>query len=261
MWNDQAADCSGARLREHSIPLSRNRSVWGPSVWSGATRGLLLVLAACSAALPGGAHVTLRPNQPLTPGGFASVSMNVPSERHVPTVSVTLEVPDAFLNAGGRLSRIDYPDGWHVTLHKEAKPGEVFAAEMKEREERPPAAQGADAAQPEDPEEARAMEELRKQWIKRVTFTGGNIPPDGFKLFQLSFQLPEQPGTFRFPATQVYADGKEVAWSEIVEGAEHPAPSLAIEKKSGTFSLAWLPYGLIALTWVWMLMRGKPRQG
>ena len=72
---------------------------------------------------------------------------------------------------------------------------------------------------------------MRKKWIKKVTFKGGSIPPDGFKQFFLSLQLPKTPGTFRFPAVQLYADGTEVAWTELVEGAQHPAPSIVLENR------------------------------
>jgi len=194
------------------------------------------LVAGCAAL--GRAHVTLRPNQPLAPGGYANVSMNVPNERHVNTVSVTLEIPEAFLKAGGRLNRVEYPAGWEVKIEKEDKPGDVYEKEMDDRKKRQESSAqtgtaAADSArEPVDPEEEEIMNELRKRWIKKVTFTGGPITPDGFKIFLLSFQLPPQPGSFRFPAVQTYADGKEVAWSELVEGAEHPAPTLTIENPS-----------------------------
>lgn len=209
------------------------------------------------------AHVTLRPAQPLQPGGYATVNLNVPTERHVATVSVTLEVPDAFLNAGGRLSRVEFPAGWEVKFEKQAKPGEVFEKETAERNERGAATGEATEKAPEDAAEEQAMNELRRQWIKRVTFSGGSIPPDGFKNFLLSFQMPEQPGAFRFPATQVYEDGKEVGWTELVEGAERPAPTLTIEtmqetsssSKLGEYGLHTLA-GLVILVAGWLLGRG-----
>ena len=176
---------------------------------------------ACSlvagSAVAGRAHVTLRPNQPLTPGGYANVSMIVPNERHVNNVSVTLEIPEAFLNGGGRLNRVEYPAGWEVQIEKENKPGEVYQKEMDDRKNRRESAGQASTAsadkpqETDDPQEEEIMNELRKQWIKRVTFSGGAITPDGFRVFLLSFQLPEQPGSFRFPAVQSYEDGKEVS--------------------------------------------------
>ena len=72
---------------------------------------------------------------------------------------------------------------------------------------------------------------MRRQWIKRVTFEGGSIPPDGFKAFSLELQLPIEPGTYRFPAVQTYADGVQVSWTDLVEGSPHPAPTLIVVPK------------------------------
>ena len=221
-----------------------------------------MILALAGQAISLRAHVTLRPAQPLLPGGYATVNLNVPTERHVPTVSVTLEVPDAFLQAGGRLSRVEYPAGWEVKFEKQEKPGDVLQKETTERNERQSASGNAQKT-PEELAEDQAMNELRKQWIKRVTFSGGSIPPDGFKNFLLSFQMPEQPGSFRFPATQIYEDGKEVGWTELVEGAERPAPTLAIESPksaTGLFSYgAMAAGGLVLLAIGWMLGRSRPK--
>lgn len=222
-------------------------------------------LAAMLAMQTAQAHVTLRPAQPLQPGGFATVNLNVPTERAVPTVSVTLEVPDAFLNAGGRLSRVEFPAGWEVKFDKQDKPGEVFQKETDERKQRAGAAkEKSPAEQAEAQAEEQAMNDLRKQWIKRVTFSGGSIPPDGFKNFLLSFQMPEQPGSFRFPATQKYEDGKEVGWTELVEGAEHPAPTLAVEAGKSSSLLSQYGYhtlgALVILIAGWMLGRSRSRQ-
>src|SRR5437763_920233 len=89
--------------------------------------------AALTLSIPLWAHVTLRPNQSLRPGGYATVSLVVPNERHVDTTKVTLEVPEAFLKAGGRLSRVEFPAGWKVTLDKEDKPGDIYRQETEQR--------------------------------------------------------------------------------------------------------------------------------
>src|SRR5580658_8311683 len=82
------------------------------------------------------AHVTFRPNQPFEAGGSADITMMVPTERAVATVKVMLELPDAFLKAGGRLSRVDFPAGWQVKIDREDKPGDVYAQEMDQRVKR-----------------------------------------------------------------------------------------------------------------------------
>jgi hypothetical protein len=154
---------------------------------------------------------------------------------------------------------VEYPAGWEVKFEKQEKPGDVL---QKETTERGATSSGA-ASTPEQTAEDEAMNELRKLWIKRVTFSGGSIPPDGFKNFLLSFQMPEQPGSFRFPATQVYEDGKEVGWTELVEGAEHPAPALAVPTANSSSALArygLLVVGALALLAIgWALGRAQPK--
>jgi hypothetical protein len=125
-------------------------------------------------------------------------------------------------------------------LEKKEKPSEVYNDEEKTRAERQQA--GTDHAAPrakteEEQQEQQLMEELRRKWITKVTFEGGSIPPDGFQQFLLSFQLPQRAGRYRFTAVQTYSDGKEVAWSELVEGAERPAATLAVE------ATPWISYG------------------
>jgi len=179
------------------------------------------------------AHVTLRTDKPLRPGGSAQIYMVVPNEWNADTTQVTLEVPDAFLKAGGRLSRVDFPSGWQVEFQKEDKPDDIYKRETDARSKRNPEASDAnhsvtDAQQ----KEAKALDDMRRKWTKKVTFKGGAIPPDGFKDFLIELQLPDKPGEFRFSADQLYADGKDVSWSELVKGAAHPAPTIMIEKES-----------------------------
>ena len=182
------------------------------------------------------AHVTLQTTQTLRPkGGYGNVTLNVPNERHVDNTKVTLTIPEAFLRAGGRVNRVQYPAGWTVTLEKSDKPGDVLTKEKDTRAKRDAQKDAAGAEQntkaartDEDKQEQQAMDELRKKWITKVTFEGGAIPPDGFQQFLISLQLPEQAGKYCFAAVQTYTDGREVSWSELVEGAEHPAPTLSV---------------------------------
>ena len=216
---------------------ARIQSRW---IWMAALGNVLL----CASAR---AHVTLQVSQPLRPKGFATVALNVPNERHVDNTKVTLEVPEAFLKAGGRLNRVLYPVGWTVTLEKKDKPSEIYSKEKDDRSKRDAKREAesdhvAKAAKIDaNSQEKQVMDEMRKKWITKVTFAGGAIPPDGFQQFEISFQLPEEPGNFRFAAVQTYADGKEISWSELVEGAEHPAATLDVQKPSlfsnGDFAL------------------------
>lgn len=199
------------------------------------SRALMAGLGAALLASASWAHVTFRPNQPLRPGGYAEISMVVPTERSVDTVRVSLEIPEAFLKAGGRLSRVDFPAGWQVKIDREDKPGEIYAREMDQRAKRNSDTEhnAAPAKTPTKQKEEQISNEMRRKWIKKVTFEGGSIPPDGYKVFSLQFQLPDRPGEYRFPAVQTYADGVDVSWSELVSGAQHPAPALVLEQKSG----------------------------
>ena len=215
-------------------------------------------------------HVTLRPGQPLRLGGYGDVVMNVPSERASDTVSVTLEVPEAFLKAGGRLIGVEFPPGWQVVIDKEDKPEEVYSEEMAERAKRvhPSESDTSSAKSASSSSEDEELSEMRKKWIKKVTFKGGSIPPDGFKQFFLSLQLPKTPGTFRFPAVQLYADGTEVAWTELVEGAQHPAPSIVLENRqqqgntpTASLVLSGLAFAIAALLALDRLRGKRPNVG
>lgn len=179
------------------------------------------------------AHVTFRLNQTLRPGGSAEIGVVVPTERSVDTVRVSLEVPEAFLKAGGRLSRVDFPAGWHVKIDREDKPGEIYAQEMDQRAKGTSDTEhnAAPAKTAAEQKEEQVANEMRRTWIKKVTFEGGSIPPDGYKVFSIEFQLPNGPGEYRFPAVQTYADGVDVSWSELVPGAQHPAPAIVIDQE------------------------------
>lgn len=92
--------------------------------------------------------------------------------------------------------------------------------------------EAAPAKTPTEIKEAQLENDMRRKWIKRVTFEGGSIPPDGFKAFLLQIQLPTEPGVYRIPAVQTYADGVKVSWTQLVEGAPYPAPSIVIVPKT-----------------------------
>jgi hypothetical protein len=199
-----------------------------------ASRALMAGVGSAVLASASWAHVTFKPNQPFEAGGSADITMVVPTERAVATVRVTLEFPDAFLKAGGRLSRLDFPAGWRVKIDREDKPGDIYSSEMNQRAKRSNDAEhdAAPAKTPAEQKEEQLENDMRRKWIKKVTFEGGSIPPDGFKAFSLQIQLPTEPGVYRIPAVQTYADGVEVSWSQLVEGAPHPAPSIVIQQKA-----------------------------
>ena len=156
------------------------------------------------------AHVTFQTDRPIYPRGYARIDVVVPNESNTDTTEVTVTVPDAFIAAGGRLSRVEFPSGWQVKLDKED-------------------AGSANSSHDSDSHDTGSAS--AKPVIKQVTFAGGSIPPDGYDVFHIQFQVPNQPGQFRFPSVQTYAGGKVVSWSELVPGAAHPAPTLTILKE------------------------------
>jgi hypothetical protein len=225
-----------------------------------------VVVATFGGPTPIHAHVTIRTAGPVEPSGYASVSLAVPNERHVDTTRVVLEVPDDFLEAGGRISRVAYPPDWRVTLEKQPIPREIYARETEERnarraERESPTDHAAPVDAAEAEREAAAMGQMRSQWIKRVVFENGVIPPDGWAEFRLSVQTPDEPGTYRFPAIQVYADGREVGWTQLVEGAQRPAPALDVEASSAWMAYLWpsLSVAAFLLSLVALAMSRRPR--
>src|SRR5689334_9403255 len=88
------------------------------------------------------AHVTLRTGQPLKTGAYATITVNVPNEWSVDNTKITLEVPEAFLKAGGRISGIEYPPGWQISVEKEDKPGDIYQKESESRAKRQADRQG-----------------------------------------------------------------------------------------------------------------------
>ena len=197
------------------------------------------------------AHVTMRASGPLSPSGTATISLVVPNERYVDTTRVVVEVPDDFLRSGGRITRIEYPADFKTRLEKEDIPADIYSKEAAARKARAarqtPAAESAQGAAPQAQQEQEMLEQMRRKWIKRVVFEEGTIPPDGFKEFRLTVQLPTTPGHYRFPAIQLYSDGKEVAWTQLVPGAERPAPELFVEERPRQAAAYIWPTGAIVV--------------
>jgi hypothetical protein len=214
------------------------------------------------------AHVTLRAPGPLVTSGSATISLVVPNERYVDTTRVVIDVPDEFLRNGGRITRLEYPPDWKVRVEKEDMPADVYAKGEAARTARTAsrasttssAARGSDAAAQAQQEED-LLAQMRRKWIKRVIFEDGRIPPDGFREFRLSIQMPTQPGHYRFPATQLYADGKNVEWTQLVEDADRPAPELSVAEPAGRMTYAWTIGGAaLLLGAVSLLLRRRTRR-
>jgi hypothetical protein len=180
------------------------------------------------------------------------VTLTVPNEKKVNNTSVSLEVSDAFLKAGGRLTKVIYAPGWEVKLDKEAIPDDVYQKDVQSRtQQRAERTQNTAPGQAQKPDDSG---EFSREWIKKVTFTalpGSAIPPDGFMGFQMIVQVPASPGRYRFAAVQTYENGEQVSWSELMERAEHPAATIPVDGPSRARYIAGGGLALLILLLVW----------
>lgn len=120
----------------------------------------------------------------------------------------------------------------HVTLNPEKAPAESFSRfvlRVPTEEDVPTVRLSVQL-----PEGLEARFQPKAGWERTqngrvVTWSGGEIAPDEFDEFGLSFQVPNTPGeTLSFPATQTYANGTVVRWIGGPD-SEEPAPALMIE--------------------------------
>jgi uncharacterized protein YcnI len=156
-----------------------------------------LILAAVTAALlapSAAAHVTLNPDA-VPADSFSRFAVRVPTERGVPTVKVTVRIPD-----GLTFVSFQPKPGWTRTVQtvKLAKPVTVEGETVTER-------------------------------TSTVTWSGGKIGPGEFDEFGMSAHVPNSPGRdLVFPAVQTYANGEVVRWIGDPD-ADEPAPRVKLE--------------------------------
>src|SRR5687768_164506 len=92
-----------------------------------ARTGLLLGLLAVSTASWGHVNFRLVGTAPVVGRDRHVLAiLTAPNERAVNNTAVSLEVSDAFLKAGGRLTKVVFPPGWEVKLEKEAIPDDIY---------------------------------------------------------------------------------------------------------------------------------------
>jgi periplasmic copper chaperone A len=156
-----------------------------------------LILAAAAAALlapSAAAHVTLNPNA-VPADSFSRFAVRVPTERGVPTVKVTLRIPE-----GLTFVSFQPKPGWTRTVQmvKLAKPITMEGETVTER-------------------------------VGTVTWSGGSIGPGEFDEFGLSAHVPNSPAReLVFPAVQTYSNGEVVRWIGDPD-ADEPAPRVKLE--------------------------------
>jgi periplasmic copper chaperone A len=145
-----------------------------------------------------GAHVTVQPGE-VAAGGFTRLDVRVPNETdNATTTKVELQLPDGFAEAS-----YEPVPGWKVKVTKAKLP------------------------QPVKTDDGTVTEE-----VKRITWSGGSLPPGAFQDFGLSVQVPGKAGqTLTFKALQTYSDGKVVRWIGP-EGSDNPAPTVKLTSAS-----------------------------
>jgi uncharacterized protein YcnI len=157
----------------------------------------VLFLAVATAALlapSAAAHVTLNPES-VPADSFSRFAVRVPTERGVPTVKVTVRIPE-----GLTFVSFQPKPGWKRTVQivKLPKPVTVEGETVTER-------------------------------VGTVTWSGGKIGPGEFDEFALSAHVPNSPGhELIFPAVQTYANGEIVRWIGD-PSADEPAPRVKLE--------------------------------
>jgi uncharacterized protein YcnI len=180
--------------------MSSRRSI--RRVVVGAVLGLALV---AFVAGPAAAHVEIDPES-APKGSTTSFSFRVPTEKdNASTVGLEVTFP-----AGHPIPSVSVlvKPGWSFTVEKTPlpKPIKTEFGEVTEA-------------------------------VSKITWTGGQIPPDGYDLFTvLGGPLPKNVNQLEFKASQTYSDGEVVQWIEpTVKGGaepEHPAPVLKLGKAS-----------------------------
>jgi uncharacterized protein YcnI len=152
-------------------------------------------------AAPAGAHVTVSAPE-AEPGGFATLTFNVPNERDdATTTSLRVTMPE---DAPLAFVSVEPVPGWTAEVEREAldEPVTVEGEELTEA-------------------------------VSSITWSGGSIGAGQFQRFVVSAgPLPEDADSLTFPAVQTYSDGEEVAWIEETppggEEPERPAPVLEL---------------------------------
>ena len=184
--------------------MSRRRSI--RRVVLGAVLGLALVVLVAG---PAAAHVGVDPES-VPKGSTTSFSFRVPNEKdNASTVGLEVTLP-----ADHPIPNVSVlvKSGWTFAVEKTPlpKPIKTESGEVTEA-------------------------------VSKITWTGGQIPPDGYDLFTvLAGPLPKNVNQLEFKVSQTYSDGEVVQWIEpTVKGGaepEHPAPVLKLGKAGSSSS-------------------------
>jgi uncharacterized protein YcnI len=155
------------------------------------------------AAGPAAAHVEIDPGS-APKGSSTTFSFRVPNEKDsASTTSLEVDFPT---NHPIPEVLVQEKPGWSFTVEKQTLPKPIKT---------------------ENGEVTQA--------VSKITWTGGQIQPDGFDLFPVfAGPLPKNVSKLEFKALQTYSDGDVVQWIEPTApgGAEpeHPTPVLKLTK-------------------------------
>jgi uncharacterized protein YcnI len=165
----------------------------------------LVLGIAAAAALPAGAHVSIKPDV-AQKGSFSVFSFSVPNESSTAsTVKLEVTFPT------------DHPIAF---VSVQPIPGWTWSAEKTT------------LAKPLKTEDGEIT-----QAVSKITWSGGTIAPGEFQLFTVSAgPLPTKAKSIEFKAVQTYSDGDIVRWIESAPKGgpepEFPAPVLKLAGKS-----------------------------
>lgn len=182
----------------------------GPSWLARATAVVAVTgLALIGTSVAAEAHVTVDADSTAS-GSFSALTFRVPNESDTAgTVKVTTEIPQDTPLVYVSIRPVP---GWKATTAEEALPKPITA-------------------------EGGAT--ITKA-IRTITWTaeqGTQIAPGEYQEFSISAGPLPEAGTVVFPTTQLYSDGKEVAWDEPTrdsgEEPERPAPALVVTAAEG----------------------------
>jgi uncharacterized protein YcnI len=90
--------------------------------------------------------------------------------------------------------------------------------------------------------------------VQKVTWTGGNVPPEEDSLFQF-LGAASKSGTYTFQVQQTYSDGSIVNWSGP-ESSDTPAPMIAAKSSLGGGSSSTLAIVALIVGAVGVLLGG-----
>ena len=185
-----------------------------------------IVLFACASQVS--AHVSLSPKEAVV--GYTTFTVNVPTEKEIPTTEIRVVVPD-----GVEVHGVAPVAGW---IHSEKK------AETE-------VGRGDD----------HKAGELAHGKVTEIVWTGGKIADGEFMQFPISISYAGDPKQLVWKAYQKYADGSVVAWDDTSE--KNPAPKVSIVatskvdqvvadiaavKKSSVAQTPWLSMGAFLIS-------------